>query len=66
MKVKFWGTRGSIATPLTSIEVRDKVTQILKQVSPKDIQDEKFIERFIDNLPMSLRGSYGACLLNKC
>ena len=59
MKVKFWGTRGSIPTPLLTDEVRDKVTQVLKQVSPKDIVDDDAIERFIDTLPRSLRGGFG-------
>ena len=59
MKVKFWGVRGSIPTPLNSDVIRDKIKQTLQLASPKDISNEESIDTFIDTLPMSIVGTYG-------
>ncbi|MBN1532284.1 MAG: MBL fold metallo-hydrolase [Spirochaetes bacterium] len=59
MKIKLWGVRGSIPTPLSSDSVRYKIKKALALASPDDIASEESVERFIDNLPFSLRGTYG-------
>ena len=59
MKIKFWGVRGSIATPLKGDAVLNKIRRALQYASPADILDSASIERFIKSLPFSLRETYG-------
>jgi phosphoribosyl 1,2-cyclic phosphodiesterase len=59
MKIKFWGVRGSIATPLTPQQITDKIREALQLASISDILSEKSISDFIDSLPMSLKATYG-------
>ena len=59
MKVKFWGVRGSIPSPLRGHTIRDKVKRILTLASPADILDEVSVERFLKSLPFSLTQTYG-------
>ncbi len=59
MKVKFWGVRGSLPTPLKSTEVKEKLISSLKLARYSDLTDEKSINTFVDSLPLSLKGTYG-------
>jgi phosphoribosyl 1,2-cyclic phosphodiesterase len=59
MKVKFWGVRGSIPTPHTESQVRDKLFKALMRATPADIVSDESVNRFINTLPMSVRGAYG-------
>jgi len=50
MKIKFWGVRGSIPTPTTTRQVKDKIRRILNKI-PKDILSEPMqLELYINNL----------------
>lgn len=65
MKVKFWGVRGSIPTPLTSNDVRQRLINALKGATPADLADEKAIESYVDGLPLYIQGTFGgetACI----
>jgi phosphoribosyl 1,2-cyclic phosphodiesterase len=59
MKIKFWGVRGSIPTPLKSETIREKLKKALTLASPADISSEESIDRFINSLPFSVKGTYG-------
>lgn len=59
MKVRFWGVRGSLASPITHTEVEAKISKILELATPADILSRESITNFIDNLPFSLKGTYG-------
>jgi phosphoribosyl 1,2-cyclic phosphodiesterase len=59
MIIKLWGVRGSIPTPHTHLSIRDKIKTALTLASPKDIASGEAIDRFIDSLPFSHRGTYG-------
>jgi phosphoribosyl 1,2-cyclic phosphodiesterase len=59
MKIKLWGVRGSIPTPLSSDTVRGKIKKALTLASPADITSEESIDKFIESLPLSVRGTYG-------
>ena len=59
MKVKFWGVRGSIPSPLRGFAIREKMKRILTLASPSDILDENSVERFLRSLPFSLTQTYG-------
>ncbi|MGL4368467.1 MAG: MBL fold metallo-hydrolase [Spirochaetota bacterium] len=59
MKVKFWGVRGSIPTPYTESIVKDKIARALKLATPADIITDEAVDRFVESLPMAIRGAYG-------
>lgn len=59
MKIKFWGVRGSIPSPVKGHLVRNKVKKILSYASAADITDPDAIDRFIETLPFSLVSTYG-------
>ncbi|HPO46476.1 MAG TPA: MBL fold metallo-hydrolase, partial [Spirochaetota bacterium] len=59
MKIRFWGVRGSIPTPPADDVIREKLRRALLRASPADISSEESIDRFIDSLPYSIRGTYG-------
>lgn len=69
MKVKFWGVRGSIATPLTTDQIRDKMTSVIWKArsldlnpSPNaklDAKQRGIICDFLDNLPIAESGTIG-------
>ena len=47
MKVKFWGTRGSIPTPALPLTQQSRIRSILQEAKPEDIVDDDAIDRFI-------------------
>ena len=59
MKVKFWGVRGSIPSPIRAGMIRDKIRQALQYATPADVLDEDSINRFMKSLPFSLTHTYG-------
>jgi phosphoribosyl 1,2-cyclic phosphodiesterase len=59
MKVRFWGVRGSIGSPLKGHTIRQKVRKILGYAAPGDVLDDAAIDRFLDSLPFSLLHTYG-------
>jgi phosphoribosyl 1,2-cyclic phosphodiesterase len=65
MKVRFWGARGSIPTPLTEAELRDKIKFALQGAVGVDLTDHGAIERYVDRLPSgvcSTAGGNTACV----
>lgn len=59
MKIKFWGVRGSIPTPLSSSDVYDKITNALNLATAGDLRTEETKKNFLDSLPVSVKGTYG-------
>lgn len=59
MKIKFWGVRGSIGSPIRPEGVRKKLEKLLSLASPTDIQSENSIRRFLDSLSFSASATYG-------
>lgn len=59
MKVKFWGVRGSVPSPIRGNMIRNKIKNILRLARPSDLLDESSIENFIQSLPFSLTHTYG-------
>ncbi len=65
MKIRFWGVRGSIPTPLSADEVRGKLLAVLEKAG----QDGLFtganapsrtdLEKWVGTLPVSLGGTFG-------
>jgi phosphoribosyl 1,2-cyclic phosphodiesterase len=64
MKVRFWGTRGSIPVSITAKDVRAKIAAALRAARDSaseegTLGDDAGIERFIDGLGFALSGTYG-------
>jgi phosphoribosyl 1,2-cyclic phosphodiesterase len=59
MKVKFWGMRGSIPTPLSPAVMEDKIRQALRGAAGVDLSDEEAIERYIQRLALEVRQTVG-------
>jgi phosphoribosyl 1,2-cyclic phosphodiesterase len=65
MKVRFWGVRGSIPTPVIPDEIRRKIASVVQRVRREDLESPTSRERFLANLPPWLFGTYGgnsACI----
>jgi phosphoribosyl 1,2-cyclic phosphodiesterase len=59
MKVKFWGVRGSIPTPLGPAQVRSKIASVLQRARPRDLESSRSRELFLASLPPYLFGTVG-------
>ncbi|MCB1875926.1 MAG: MBL fold metallo-hydrolase [Chromatiales bacterium] len=60
MKVRFWGTRGSLPVSGGDRQIRKRLKETLKIASGKHFVDEQAIETFIDEqLPFPVRHGYG-------
>jgi len=61
MKIKFWGTRGSLPAPLTAAQVRDKVVQALATARGQNLPaDDSALAEWVDrNLPFPVRATCG-------
>ena len=59
MRIKFWGVRGSVATPLMGDDVERKIEKALTLARPGDVSSEEAVKAFIKTLPLSVKGTYG-------
>lgn len=59
MKIKFWGVRGSIPTPLTPAQLKNKITAVVHLMTPDDARDNAHRQAFLAKLPPSLIRTIG-------
>ncbi len=60
MHVHFWGTRGSLPTPLKADQVREKIFRAVCLSRSHALTTDEAVGSFIDGkLPFSVRGTYG-------
>jgi phosphoribosyl 1,2-cyclic phosphodiesterase len=59
MRVIFWGTRGSLPTPLVATDVRAKIATALAASRGRLLETRAEIDALIDELPFSVAGTYG-------
>jgi phosphoribosyl 1,2-cyclic phosphodiesterase len=59
MKVKFWGVRGSIPTPLTTEQLRSRIAAVIQRIKIKDLKSSETREVFLSRLPLYLFGTVG-------
>jgi len=59
MKVKFWGTRGSLPVAATSGEIKKKIVAALEAANGRLFSSSSEIETFADSLPFAIAGTYG-------
>ncbi len=60
MRVRFWGTRGSLSAPLNATQVRDKVRRALAAAAQHGAPDATSVDDFIDrHLGFEIAGTFG-------
>jgi len=59
MKLHFWGVRGSIPTPASPSRIKSKISAIIEQITPEDLESPENRERFLASLPPWLFGTVG-------
>ena len=59
MKIRFWGVRGSIPTPLSPEQVQAKITAAVSRITPRDLESEDSRMRFLATLPPWIFGTVG-------
>jgi len=59
MRVKFWGVRGSVPTPLTSQQIKSRIASVLQRVKPDDLSSPENKEIFLSTLPDDIFGTIG-------
>lgn len=59
MKIRFWGVRGSIPTPLSPEQVQSKIMAAVMRISEKDLKSQETRARFVANLPSWIFGTTG-------
>jgi len=59
MKVRFWGVRGSLPTPVTAAEISEKLIQALLGARQADLADADAVRAYVAGLPLASRGTVG-------
>ncbi len=59
MDVKFWGTRGSLATPITNNDLSARIKMVLELAVKSGLKDKSEIDTFIGKLPWALNHTFG-------
>ncbi len=59
MKIRFWGVRGSIPTPLSSEQIQRKISAVVQRVQVKDLKSPETRESFLSTLPQNIFGTVG-------
>ena len=59
MRVRFWGTRGSLPIALTAAGVRAKITSALRSAEGRRFANDAERDAFIDGLDFAVAGTFG-------
>ena len=59
MRIKLWGVRGSIPSPLTPEEIEEKIYRAILGLPDIDTNDSSAVRAYLDNLSPLARGSAG-------
>ena len=59
MRVRFWGVRGSLPSPLSPSQIKSKISTIIGRLTPADLETPESRERFLADLPPWLFGTVG-------
>ena len=59
MRVRFWGTRGSLPVALTAADVRGKIIAALRGAAGRSLADDEAVARYVDGLPFDVAGTFG-------
>jgi len=59
MRIRFWGTRGSLPVALTAAGVRQKIVMALRGASGRTFASDADIGNYVDGLAFPVAGTYG-------
>ena len=59
MKITLWGVRGSLPTPISGLDMEQKIKAALELAKPGDISSPEAIDAFVNTLPFPIRFTYG-------
>ncbi len=59
IRVRFWGTRGSLPVALTATGVREKVMTALRGAAGRTLSSDRDIADYVDGLQLEVAGTYG-------
>ncbi|MGP1586866.1 MAG: MBL fold metallo-hydrolase [Treponemataceae bacterium] len=59
MRVKFWGVRGSLPSPVCPESVFAKIQSVVQRISVRDLENEESRENFVASLPPWLCSTVG-------
>jgi phosphoribosyl 1,2-cyclic phosphodiesterase len=59
MKIRFWGVRGSLPSPLMPAKIRSKISSVVQRIASKDIETQESREVFLASLPDYLFSTVG-------
>jgi len=59
MQIKFWGTRGSIPTPITNDTIRQKIREALKGAAGLNLADPEVLRRYLERLSPMIQSTVG-------
>ena len=59
MRIRFWGVRGSLPSPLVPSQIKSKISAVMERLTPGDLESPGKKERFLAGLPQWLFGTVG-------
>jgi len=59
MRVRFWGTRGSLPVALTTDGLRAKMRRLLRDASGRTFSSDEAIDEYLNAQPFEVAGTYG-------
>ena len=59
MKIRFWGVRGSLATPSSNADLKEKITAALELGIQAGLSDTEDVANFFETLPPHIRQTAG-------
>lgn len=59
MLIRFWGSRGSLPSPLNYRAIRTKIRAAIVAARAQRLDDDQALDAFIDTLPFSVRATFG-------
>ncbi len=59
MRVRFWGVRGSIPTPLSSAQIQSRIAAAVQRIEPYHLESMASREKFLSELPEYIMGTVG-------
>lgn len=59
MKIRFWGVRGSVPSPLRPSRLRSKISSAVERIAASDIESQDARELFLSRLPEYLFSTVG-------
>lgn len=60
MKMRIWGSRGSLSASSNTIELKEKIFAAVKGAKGREFKDDREVRAYVDDLPFPMAGYYGS------